>query len=197
MAPACLSYMRRSGFWLLAALAGIVTAAPASATVTEALELEELVTRADVIVVAEVTGQRALRDPRGRIVTDVTLRVDETMKGAPVTGDQVKVRCLGGTIGDIGMRVPGEPSFRNGERRLLFGRHGQGSRLRPVGMAQGALPVRQQDGRTMVMPAAQNLSLVRQTGGRVVQAPPAVLHPRPLGVLRNEIRDLVRNGAER
>lgn len=175
--------------WLLAGLLAAASATTASASVVEALELSELVARAERVVLGRVVDKRARWDGRGRIVTDVTLRVQERMKGAP--GDTITLTRLGGSIGEVGMKVAGEPSFRVGERRIVFARPGRNGGWRPVGMSQGALPVVDDAGREVVMPGGAGLSLVHQHGSQLVPAPAALLHPRPLADVLADIRDLV------
>src|SRR5688572_9727328 len=73
---------------LLSRLAGLcllsvtlLWASPGSATLVEALDLQTLVHEAEQVVLARVIGQQSRWDERGRIVTDVTLQVEETIKG--------------------------------------------------------------------------------------------------------------------
>lgn len=171
--------------WLLLA------ALPADASVSLSLDLEALVARSDAIVVGTVLGRDVLRDGYDRIVSDYAIRVEETMKGVTAPGGQIVLRCLGGSIGDVGMRVEGEPHFRDGDRAVLFAvaRHGH---LRPVGMSQGVLPVRVEAGVPTVHPGAQGMSLVRRVaGGALVPAPGALLGPRPMAEVSATIRELV------
>src|SRR5690349_19414485 len=104
------------------------------ATLVEALDLQTLVDEAEQVVLARVIGQQSLFDARGRIVTDVALQVEESIKGDQAPGAAITVRRLGGVVGDQGMRVAGEPSFETGETVVLFGaRMRRGGVLRPVG----------------------------------------------------------------
>ena len=82
--------MRRRRFLLATppALAGALLlgrAAPAKATLAEALDLDTLVARADDIVVAQATGHGSRWQGR-RIVTDVTLRVLDALEGGLAPG---------------------------------------------------------------------------------------------------------------
>ncbi len=182
---------------MLALTALAVAAAPAGATVTLALDLRELVTRADHVVVGRVVSQRARWDHRRRIVTDVTVEVQESMKGAG-DGETIVVRRLGGAIGELGMRVEGEPDFADGERAVLFARRLSSGVLRPVGMSQGVLPIRVDAGRELVLPGGAGLSLVeRLPDSRLVAAPAALRQPRPLEDLLGDIRRLVEETRDR
>jgi hypothetical protein len=168
---------------------------PAAASVVEALELEDLVREADEIVVAEVTASRSRWDGR-RIVTDVTLSVAECPKGATPPGSTVVLTHLGGQVGDVGMRVEGMPRMVVHGRVLVFARRApRGGRLWPVGLSQGVLRVDRRAGRDEVHPGGHGMALVRRgAGGRLLAAPGALLHPRPLAEVLRDIRRLVREG---
>lgn len=172
-------------------------AAPAAASVTLALDLRELVERSDRVVVGSVLRQEARWDARRRIVTDVTVEVEQTMKGEPAR--EIVVRRLGGAIGELGMRVEGEPDFTDGQRAVLFARRLGSGALRPVGMGQGVLPIDvRPDGIERVLPNAAGLSLVeRLPGNTFAPAPPAILHPRPLSDVLAEIRRIVEETSAR
>jgi hypothetical protein len=174
-------------------LCSAVLALPAEATLSEALSMRELVDRAGHVVLATAVHAQARRDARNRIVTDFTLRVEETMKGGAAPGSTLVMTRLGGAIGDIGMRVEGEPHLELGARYVLFlSRASDGRTLRPVGMSQGVLPVREEGGRQVVEPGGGGLSLVQRVqGGRLVTAPPALLHPERYEQLRDRVQALV------
>jgi hypothetical protein len=112
------------------------------------------------------------------------------MKGPAQTGSELVVRRIGGVIGDVGMRVEGEPQFSTGDRRLLFLRD-QGRYCRPVGMSQGVLPLRSENGQTWVESGTTGLALVRREGVQLVPAPAAVTEPVPLDAILERIRALV------
>jgi len=176
------------------AAAGLVTAAliglwasDASATLSEALSLADLVRDADHVVVVTCVDEHALRDGRGRIVTDYRVTVEDVMGGSAAPGDSLTVRRLGGELGDLGMTIAGEPRLEVGQRYLLFLRDAS-SVLRPVGMSQGVLPVREREGVPWAHPGGAGLSLVqRGPGGQLVPAPAALLRPEPLEALRERI----------
>lgn len=105
------------------------------------LDLAQLTERAELIVVAQVGPQQARRTERGLIVTDVEVNPDEVVKGEAAVGAPLLVTHLGGVIGDIGLHVPGEVTFGEGEQALLFLRRSQENDLRVVGMSQGKLQI--------------------------------------------------------
>ncbi len=174
-------------------LLALALVSPASATVSEALSLPELTQRADLVVLATALDKRARYDARGRIVTDVTLRVEETMKGDARVGSTLTMTRIGGVIGDIGMRVEGEPILDVGSRYVLFlYRVEGGSTLRPVGMSQGVMGVDEQHGERTVLPGGAGLSLVqRARGGRLMPAPAALIHAMPYPELRDRVGAVV------
>jgi hypothetical protein len=166
----------------------------ASASVVQALSIEQLTQRADEILIAVPTERRARRHPDGKmIVTDVSLRVQLVLKGARKTGDTARATVLGGTLDGVALQVPGEASFAIGERVLVFLERAKRSQdLRVVGMAQGALALREQGGATMVMPGGSGAALVeRGADGQLRDAPAALTEPQPLTALVEQIRALV------
>jgi len=106
---------------LLCGLAILAAADPASSTTVSELTFDELVLRAESVVVARVVSTRsAWVDSRsGRsIVTDVTVAIEQTIKGPEYA--QRSYQFLGGTVGDDTLRVEGIPQFAVGDRDVLF-----------------------------------------------------------------------------
>jgi len=128
---------------LLVGLALVVcTAAAARATTYAPVTFDELVSRADVIFVGEVTDVRAfpLATRDGTIIkTRVIFRVQDPMFGT--TAALEVFEFLGGEVGDVGMAVAGMPRFTVGDRRMVFARRERS--INPiVGFTQGLLQVR-------------------------------------------------------
>jgi len=154
----------------------------------EALDLGGLTSSADEVFVAEAISERVHRDDRGRIVTDVRLRVAESLGGERGAGEEVVLRCLGGSIDGVGMRVAGEAQLAVGETAVVFARRSDGGWLRAVGMSQGVLPMRPGPDGWWVEPGGAGLSLVRRGGsGRLVPAPAALQRAMPLAELRRAV----------
>lgn len=166
----------------------------AEASVVEALTLRQLVRESDHVVVARVESQRAHYDELGRIVTDVTIRVEEAMHGGAARSATLVVRRLGGVVGDVGLRVEGEASFVDGERLVLFARVLRvpgGTVLRPVGMSQGVLPIDASSGVEMIQPGGAGLELVVPRGdGSLQPSPPAFTTAQPADQALDAIREL-------
>jgi hypothetical protein len=183
--------LRRLGW--VAVLAAVGMASNASATLIEAMDLRALVRASDHVVLATVVGTHAHFDQLGRIVTDATLRVEASMHGPAAVGSTIVVRRLGGVIGDVGLRVEGEPTFEIGERIVLFARTVPGeSFVRPVGMSQGVLRVQRVAGTEMAMPGGEGLALVeRGPDGRLRPVSGALARPESLDALLERIRTVV------
>jgi hypothetical protein len=182
---------RRASIATLLAALGVtlVGVSPARATLAEALDLPTLVSRSDDVVVGRVVA-RGSRWLRQRIVTEVTVVVSEAPKGDVAAAERIEVTVFGGAVGDLGMQIAGEAVLEDGEEYLLFLRRWNGTR-RPVGMAQGALPITRRDGQLFVQPGAGGLALVRRDAtGAMAPAEPAVTEPTLLEALLDEIRAL-------
>lgn len=135
-------HMKRSsgaGFGLFLA-GGILTLGAGAAHAASLLpvSLDEMVERAETIVAGRVVEQEArFNDDRTLILTYTTLAVDETLAGK--AGATVVVSEYGGQVGDLGLVVPGMPSFVKGERVVLFLCHDDLGLLRTCGATQGRL----------------------------------------------------------
>ena len=94
------------------AASGTVTGSPPS--------LRELTRMADVIVIGEVVHtQSEWNASRTVIWTRIQVGIEEGLKGS-AKGERLNFSQMGGQIGDIAASVGGTPSFREGERVLLF-----------------------------------------------------------------------------
>lgn len=120
-----------------AAFAGLALPS-ATASLLRAMDLAELTTGADQIVVGDVLSSESAWDAEHRsIYSTIEIGVQESWKGSPPANGRIKIRQLGGTVGQIEMSVPGMPRFTPGERALVFLR-----RTHVVGMSQGKRSVR-------------------------------------------------------
>jgi hypothetical protein len=114
--------MRRTSLLCALTAAVIVAAARSVApTTVVAPTFDELVSRAESVIVGRVVATRSVwvNSRAGRsIVTDVTVSIDQTLKGP--TYAERSFEFLGGTIGDDTLRVSGMPEFHVGDRDVLF-----------------------------------------------------------------------------
>ncbi len=129
----------------LAALAGVLVAAvplaprprPAEAGTALRLEIPDLVREADLVFEGRVEDIRPRTNARGRVETEVTLRVERTFLGEPAPYRVVRLK--GGRLPDgSGVLIPGMPRLSLQEDVLLFlsAPSADGSRM-PVGLSQG------------------------------------------------------------
>jgi hypothetical protein len=169
----------------------------AGATQVEAMTLRELVLEADLVVVGTVVSSESHYDDLDRIVTDATIRVEDTLHGA--RRETIVLRQLGGVVGDIGLAIAGEGSYPVGARTLLFLRAltptdlPEGSVVfRPLGMSQGVMPMIEAGGVEVVMPGGADVSIVtRRADGSLVPADAALTAPAPRDAFLGRVRDLV------
>jgi hypothetical protein len=87
------------------------------ATTVAPLSFDELVSRADRIVVGQVVSVES-RAEGDVIRTHVTFRVSQAVKGRAST--LVPLTFLGGQVGERGMHVAGMPQFKVGDENVLF-----------------------------------------------------------------------------
>ncbi|MCS6856827.1 MAG: hypothetical protein NZM37_03865 [Sandaracinaceae bacterium] len=190
------------GFWrvgaeglclLLGAL--LLLEEKALASLAEAMSLAELVRESELIAEIEVEALRSRYDEKGRIVTEVDARLREVLKGKRTRGERIRILRLGGVVGDLGLRVEGEPHFEVGMRALAFlwamDGSGQGF-YRPVGMSQGIFPCVEEGGQWVVRPGGEGLALVRvDEKGRLRGARGVLVASEPLYRFVERIRELV------
>lgn len=127
---------------LCALVITILSAAALDATVVVPPTFDKLISDADAIVYSEVIEQNTRWERRGTrtlIITDVTLRVREVLKGQ---SDAIRtIQILGGTIGDVTHRIPGTPRFFVGDRDVLFLKGGRGAVSPVMGLFHGRFRV--------------------------------------------------------
>lgn len=146
-----------------ALLGAILLASPADASIVKGLELEELVDEAERIVLGRVLFSESFQRRDGTLGTWHRIQVESDLRGNAVDEREVIVETLGGRMGEIGMRVEGEPSFELGERVIVFMEGGGPyTAFRPVGMGQGVMRVRTEQGVETVRQSREGLMLLRR-----------------------------------
>ncbi len=184
--------------WLLGTLlAVLVVASPANGSVVQALELQELVAHADRIVLGRVLFSESFRRPDGQLGTWHRILVERELRGSVPDEQEVIVETLGGQIGDIAMRIEGEPSFTVGERVLVFMRDGGPyTAFRPVGMGQGVMRVRTEQGVETVRQSREGMMLMRRNAqGRLERSLGALPDKQRLDALLAKLRVIVGQSA--
>src|SRR5262245_56627950 len=119
-----------------------LTTGTLSASVVTPPSFEALVTQAGEIFVGQVRQQSARwvdRGGRHLIVTDVTFRTAQVLKGTPAATKTLTF--LGGIIGEARQEVVGMPTFMVGDRNVLFVRGGEPSFLPLVVLFHGRFRV--------------------------------------------------------
>lgn len=125
----------------LAALLLLGMALPAGATSLARMGARTLAGSSDAIVHGTVVSTQARwNENRTLIVTDVRIRVTESLKGE--TGEEITVTHPGGAIGALRVEVPGAGGFRAGEEVVLFLAPGPFQRSHVNGLALGRFDVR-------------------------------------------------------
>ena len=115
--------------------------APAAATVSSLVSIDELVAASTYVVIATAGERYGVWEdlPSGkRIVTYTKLSVERSLTGAPTP--EIWVRTLGGVVGKIGQSVAGEAQLLTGSRAMVFLAQANGVVV-VTGMAQGHYPV--------------------------------------------------------
>lgn len=117
----------------------LLTPLAARATTVERLTLDDLVKKANKIVVGRVNGTRTYWANNGKLIlTGYTIEVQETIKGQ--ASRTIEVTTIGGTIGDVTLHVAGMPSFERGESAVVF-LENSGVYSTVVGLGQGKFEV--------------------------------------------------------
>jgi hypothetical protein len=126
------------------AVAILASSASARASLVTQFDTEALVRSSAVIVRGEVESVAVALDERGAIQTWVTIRIEESLKGA---GDRTRValRLPGGTWRDRVTRVFGVPQFARGERVVVFAVPTRAGTLTVTGLFQGKFRIERSD----------------------------------------------------
>lgn len=161
----------------------------AGATTYEPVSFDDLVARADVIFVGEVTDVRPfpLATPAGTIVkTRVIFRVSDPISGT--TNILEVLDFFGGEWGDIGMAIEGMPQFAVGDRRVVFASRDRS--INPiVGFTQGLLRISRDGGgvdRVFTLGGVP-LGQPENIGARSLLVPAAPVAPMRLSEFRDRI----------
>jgi hypothetical protein len=164
----------------------------ARATLALALELPQLTRLSDRVVVAEVLSvNSAWNAGHDTIVSTIDLIVRETWKGPTSPDGRMSLVQVGGQVGEVVVRVPGQARFTEGERAVLFLR-GQPGSEHLVGLGQGKWPLRF-DGRTSAWiadPGDRSVAVQVSSDGKMRPAKGA--RSVALTTLRKKVRALVR-----
>jgi hypothetical protein len=130
---------------------GVLAPEGAEATTVQALTLSDLVSgaeRATVGVPVHYTSDWAYIGGAKRIVTWTRVVQEDDLMADEPEGDEILVMTLGGKVGSLRQKVPGEATLTLGQKALVFtGPETRQGVRRVIGMAQGLYPVRVADSR--------------------------------------------------
>jgi hypothetical protein len=174
----------RSAALALGSAAVLAVARPAHASVVTKMDVLALTRSSDVIVRADVESVGVTSDERGAIHTWVTLRVEESLKGA-AGRSRVALRLPGGIWRDRVSRVFGVPSFERGERVVVFAAATRRGPLSVTGLFQGKFRIEPS--------SSAGESVVQDAGTGAELAGGGSVRPREgLAPCLSRVRDLVR-----
>lgn len=160
---------------LLALLLAVVLTGPLAATSYVQVSDEALVDESPLAVVARVTAVDRSVVVKGRsgsaLMTEYVLEIEEPLKGdAP--GRVLRMRLPGGVAPDgAGLKIYGMPSFRLGERALLFLEPDGHGAWRPAHLLLGAFREVRAGDRSIAVRNLREATEVRKTPDGVETAP--------------------------
>ncbi len=160
----------------------------ASATMVLYTPLPQMTEKSDLIVHAEVIGQKVVRDEAGRIKTHSSLRVIESVRGA-TKGETLKLSQVGGELDGEVAHVVGTSRFSVGEQVVIFGAR-LPNRVVMFAVGVGKYRVFEEGGRTYAMPEIGDVQFVaRGSSGGLEPVKYPVPTAKELSVFLANLRD--------
>jgi hypothetical protein len=144
--------------------------APAAASVSVLVSLDDLVSASTAVVVGTVGEHHSVWEdlPNGRrIVTYTKVTVERTVLGAHQ--GELWVRTLGGAVGNIGQAVEGDARLEAGSRAMLFLTEANGVVV-CTAMAQGHFPVVADDHGVQRLAQSPNAGMLVPKRGPTISA---------------------------
>ena len=139
------AFLRQSVSLAIGVVFILLTVSAVPATTLVSMDLPDLSSRAELVVIGWVTGIEVQRNESDRLYTYVTFEDLEIRQGTH-TDSTLILRFAGGEMDGERQWVAGMPKFSVGERALLFVQ-GNGTHLCPiVGWGQGRFQVRTDSG---------------------------------------------------
>jgi len=157
----------RSFFFVSFILVFSVAPFPTEAAKVKAVNLEQLVGKAERIFVGTCTAVEEIKVPGTQLpATRYTFLVSESLKGEldeVVVIRQFGIRDSGGEDRrSVGPRIPGMPIYEEGEEVILFlAGDSKVGMTSPIGFSQGAFRVIHQEGVRSVENGVKNMGLFR------------------------------------
>ncbi len=134
-----MSFVQRRRFlWILFLTGLALLAVAASATTLSRLRFEELVNRATAVARLRCIGAESFLE-NGEIWTETLFETVELNKG--LLPGVIRVRMIGGRVGNLRSRIDGVPAFRPGEEAYVFLWGHEGEPFRVLGWSQGTFRI--------------------------------------------------------
>lgn len=173
--------------WVIGAVGLLLAAVPATASTFLAMSQEELVAGSSAVVVGRVLQVSSFWNDEGTaIMTEAAVRVEETVVGDSPT--VVVVRTFGGEVGGLRIDALGFPTFRAGQRLLLYLRDA-GATAEVVGYRLGEYKlVTRSDGIEVAVPTVDAEVALLNRDGTAAERPRAMA----LDALKLKIRAAAR-----
>ena len=126
--------------FVLAVCACVALCGVATASQVIHLDTRGLTRESSDIVIGRVGEQHShWNAAHTMIVTDVTIVVDQALKGAP--GTSITLTQVGGEVDNMRYSVAGSPSFTSGEEVLIFAWRDAAGRPQVDGLGQGKFEI--------------------------------------------------------
>ena len=117
----------------------VLTKLPLHATTVQRLTLDDMVSKADTIVIGRVINSQSSWTKNGKLIlTQTTFEVQEGLKGAATK--TVTITTVGGRVGNNILHVSGMPSFQPEETAVIFLERSN-SYLTVLGLSQGKFSI--------------------------------------------------------
>ena len=169
---------------ILSLLLVLVAGIPAGASTFREMDQRELVQKSAAVVDGEVLQVHSFWDPKGRMmITEAIVRVSDSVVGN--IGSAIVVRTFGGTVEGYTVEAHGFPTFKRGDRYLLYLESEKAGAHRVTGYQLGQYRiVRDKNGAEVAVPTFDGDARLVTRNGRQAERPRALA----LDALKNQIR---------
>lgn len=185
--------MKRIAGVLLCGALALVLASPAGASTFLRASMEDLAAKAEAVVQGRVLEVSSFWNREGTaILTEATFEVEDTVLGPDRS--HLRLVTFGGEVGGLVIEAHGFPTFRQGQRLLLFlekASANEDGAHRVLGYRQGEFEIRiDRLGREIAVPTweADNVRILKRDGTEASV---------PLPVLLDELKSQIRDNAAR